>query len=113
MSALVKAIKRLEYANFLIKKKATGDLETFAKKMQLSKRSVKALLSEMRELGAIIKYDRCRKTYYYSEHGEFSISKFMLYGQALTRQEVSKIGRPEELCFSEKATFVLCSEVQK
>jgi len=111
MSTLIKAIRRLEYANFLIKKKATGDLETFAKKMNLSKRSVKSMLSEMREMGAVIKFDRIRKTYYYGEHGEFCISKFMPYGQILTRNEAVNIGKPEELCFSEKATFVLCKEL--
>lgn len=111
MSALVKAIKRLEYANFLIKKKATGDLELFAKKMKLSKRSMAQIIAEMRELGAVIKYDRSRKTYYYGANGEFSISKFMEYGQALPREDAGKIGNPEELCFSEKAIFILCSEL--
>lgn len=111
MSALVKAIKRLEYANFLIKKKATGNLETFAQKMKLSKSSVRDILSQMRELGASIRYDRVRETYYYDENGEFSISKFMKYGEVLTREGALKIGKPEELCFSEKAVFVLCKEL--
>lgn|SRR5690606_29417502 len=111
MAALIKTIRRLEYANFLIKKKATGDLETFARKMKLSKRSVKNMLSEMRELGAKIKYDRTRRTYYYVENGEFCISKFLQYGQVMTKNETAKIGKPEELCFSEKATFVPCEEI--
>ncbi len=108
MSALIRAINRLEYANFLIKKRATGDLETFARKMNLSKRSVKNLLYEMREMGALIQFDRKLRTYYYLENGEFSIPKFMKYGQVLSRDEAAKIGNPEELCFSEKAIFVLC-----
>ncbi len=109
--SLVKAIKRLEYANHLIKKKATGDLETFACKMKLSKSSIRELISQMRELGAIIRYDRGRKTYYYDENGEFSISKFMKYGQVLARDEAEKIGKPEDLCFSEHAVFILCKEL--
>lgn len=109
--SLIKAIKRLEYANFLIKKKATGDPATFARKMNLSKRAVKALIAQMREMGAAIRYDRVRKTYYYAREGEFCISKFMEYGQVLTRNEAAKIGKPEELCFSEKAVFVLCEEI--
>lgn len=110
MAALIKVIKRLEYANFLIRKRATGDLETFARKMKLSTRSIKSMLFEMRELGAKIKYDRNRKTYYYEDDGEFCISKYMRYGQILTREEMSNIGKPDELCFSEKATFVICDE---
>ncbi|MFL9485010.1 hypothetical protein ACI6Q2_19655 [Chitinophagaceae bacterium LWZ2-11] len=108
--SLLKAIKRLEYANFLIKRRATGDLETFARKMNLSKSAVSELLSQMRELGATILYDRKNNTYYYSESGEFSISKFMKYGEILTREEATKIGKIDELCFSEKAIFVVCKD---
>lgn len=111
MSALIKAVRRLEYANFLIRKKATGNLETFARKMNLSKSSVKNLLQQMKELGADIKFDRTRNTYYYTENGEFCIPKFMFYGETLTRAEISKIGRVENLCFSEKAVFVPCEDL--
>lgn len=99
MSPLIKAINRLEYANFLIKKKATGNLETFAGKMKLSKSALRTILSQMRELNASIEYDRLRKTYYYSKEGEFCISKFMNYGQVLTREDAGITGKPEELCF--------------
>lgn len=111
MSALIKSIKRLEYANFLIRKRATGDLETFARKMNLSKSAIKEFLSQMREMGASIGYDRLCRTYYYTEDGEFCISKFMKYGQVLTRSEADKIGQPEELCFSEKVVFVRCKDL--
>lgn len=111
--SLIKAIKRLEYANFLIKKKATGDLETFAKKMNLSTRSVSELISQMREMGAAISYDRQRKSYYYEVSGEFCISRFMKYGQIIPKTDTTEIGKPEELCFSEKAVFVLCSDFIK
>ncbi len=111
MSALVKTIKRLEYVNFLIKKRATGDLETFARKMKLSKRSMAEILAEMREMGASISFDRSKRTYYYAEEGEFCISKFLRYGEVLTRDDATKIGKPEELCFSEKAIFIPCKDV--
>ena len=109
--SIIKAIKRLEYANFLIKKRATGDLNTFARKMKLSKRAMSGLLIEMKDLGAAIQYDRVKKTYFYIENGELCISRFMKYGEILTRQEISEIGKPEDLCFSEKTIFVLCSEL--
>lgn len=85
-------------------------METFARKMKLSTRSVKKLVSDMREMGAGISYDRQRKTYYYTEYGEFCIPKFMKYGQILTRDEAALVGKPEELCFDEKAVFVRCKE---
>ena len=109
--SLLRSIKRLEYANFLIKKKATGDLATFSAKMKLSKSAVKELIQQMREMGAIIAYDRTRKSYYYQEDGEFCISKFMKYGEVLTKDAASNMGRPEDLCFSEKAVFMPCPDV--
>ncbi|SDE19935.1 hypothetical protein [Niabella drilacis] len=109
--SLIKAIKRLEYANYLIKRKASGDLETFARKMNLYRNATKGILSQMRELGATIIYDRQRKTYCYTEDGEFCISRFMKYGDLLTREDACEIGKPEEVCFSEKAIFVLCREI--
>lgn len=108
MSALIKIVNRLEYANYLIKRKATGDLESFAKKMNLSTRAVKMLLFEMRELGACIRYDRIRRTYYYTDHGEFCTSRFVKYGEIISRDQAAQIGKPEELCFSEKEIFILC-----
>lgn len=111
--SLLKVIRRLEYANFLIRKKATGNLETFARKMNLSKSAVKDILYEMRTLGAKIKYNKRRNSYYYEEDGEFCISKFLKYGDVLPKDEASKIGKPEELCFSEKAVFVPCKEIEK
>ncbi len=108
---LVKNIKRLEYANHLIKNRATGDLSSFARKMNLSKRSMADFLSQMKELGAHIKYNRNNKCYYYEESGEMSITKFLKYGDRVGRLEAAKIGMANELCFSESATFVLCKDV--
>ena len=105
----IKFIRRLEYANYLIKHKATGDLTTFSKKMMLSKSAVRDLIGLMREMGAKINYDRFNKSYYYQENGEFCAPKFMLYGEVLHNQQLSALGKPEELCFSESQTFILCN----
>lgn len=105
------SLKRLQFANAMIRKKATGNLETFAKRMNLSKSGLKKLLSEMREMGAPIQYDRLKETYYFTEDGEMCISKFMKYGELITRDELAKIGKPEELCFSVKAIFVPCKDI--
>ncbi len=109
--SLIKMIKRLDYDNFLINKGTTGDLKISAHKMKLSPRAIKDLLFQMRELGALVKYGRARRTYYYLEEGEICVSKFMKYGQVLTKDDITKIGEPEDLCFSEKAVFVLCEDI--
>ncbi len=61
--AILKHIKRLKYIDYLIKRKATGDLENFASKNGLSKRAMSDVLNEMKELCFPIKYDRTRYTY--------------------------------------------------
>lgn len=109
--SLIKNIKRLEYINYLIKKRATGDLETFAKKNNLCKRAMTDFLQQMKDLGADIHYDRTSKTYYYGTNGEMSKCMFMQYGEILSKEDVTNITcKPDELCFSEKAVFVPCKE---
>lgn len=97
----------------MLKTKATDDLETLARKCGMSKRGMTDFLNLARDIGANIKYDRARQTYYYAEDGEITISRFMKYGEVLGRSDMAKIGNPEELCFSEKAIFVLCKEIEK
>lgn len=106
--AILKHIKRLKYIDYLIKKKATGNLENFAKKNGLCKRAMTDVLMDMKELGFPIKYDRTRNTYYYDEKGEMVKQLFVKDGQVLTREEMAAIGRDENLCFSEITIFELC-----
>lgn len=94
----------------MIKKKATGDLEKFANRNGLSKRAMSDVLSEMKELGFPIKYDRFRNTYYYEEMGEMVKNLFIKDGQILSKEQVAKIGKNENLCFSKITVFELCKK---
>lgn len=109
--SLVKTSNRLEFVNYLLKKKTTGDLETFARRNGLSKRAMTDFLRQMKEMGADIRYDRQRRSYYYGRNGEMTSCKFIEYGQALTREEANGVGKPEDLCFSERAVFVPCKDI--
>ncbi|WP_300601759.1 hypothetical protein [Niabella sp.] len=107
---IAKYINRLKYIDYMIKRKATGNLETFAKKNRLSKSSLSEILSEMKGMGFPIKYDRARSSYYYEEEGEMINSLFMKYGEILSREEVKVISPSEKLCFSPAAIFEICRE---
>ncbi len=109
--SLIKFIRRLEYVNFLIKRKATGDLATFSRKNSLSKRAMTDFLQQMKDLGADIKYDRKQRTYYYEKNGEMTKCVFMQYGEVLSMDEAAKICKAEDLCFSENSIFVPCKDV--
>jgi len=109
--ALLKHVKRLKYIDYMIKRKTTGDLEHFAKKNGLSKRAMTDVLSEMKELGFPIKYDRVRHTYYYDEAGEMVKNLFIKDGQILSMEQAAKIGNKEDLCFSEITVFELCKNI--
>ena len=106
--ALLKHIKRMKYIDYMIKRKATGTLEHFANKNGLSKRAMTDVLSEMKELGFPIKYNRVRNTYYYDEAGEMVKNLFIKDGQILSIEQAAKIGRDDNLCFSEITVFELC-----
>lgn len=109
--SFIKYLRRLEFVNYLIKKKATGNLDNFARKNGISKRAMSDFINQLRDMGADIRYDRTRKTYYYSTNGEIVCSKFMEYGEVLTRIETSEVCKVENLCFSEKAIFIPCNNI--
>jgi len=106
--AILKHIRRLKYIDYLIKRKATGDLDSFARRNGLSKRAMTDVLNEMKELGFPIRYDRTRNTYYYEEAGEMVKNLFIKEGQILSKEQVAKIGKDDNLCFSEISVFELC-----
>jgi predicted transcriptional regulator len=105
---ILKHIKRLKYIDFMIKRKATGDLERFAHKNNLSKTTLSEIINDMKELGFPIKYDRQRRTYYYDEEGQMVHALFIRNGQILSREEAAKIDSTDNLCFSEIEVFKLC-----
>lgn len=65
---------RLERIDQLIRIKATGTPTELASKLGISERSVYEYLNLMKELGAPIKFNSYRQSYYYDEEGSFTIS---------------------------------------
>ena len=115
--SLLTYIRRLQFIDFLIKRKATGDLQTFANKNSLSKSHMELVLKEMKGLGFPLKYSRILHTYYYEKEGEMTKSLFVL-GSALSREEMKKIKLENindinNLCYSEKTIFKPCVEKRK
>jgi hypothetical protein len=92
----------------MIKKKATGDLETFARKNGLCKSAMAGVIQEMKELGFPIKFDRTQNTYYYAEDGEMVQTLFIKNGKFLSKEEMAEIGHIDNLCFSQLTVFRLC-----
>lgn len=109
--AILKHIKRLTYIDYMIKKKATGDLGTFAKKNSLCKSAMGGVIQEMKELGFPIRFDRGRNTYYYDEDGAMVQALFVRNDQILSREEAANINPADDLCFSEITVFELCKNV--
>ena len=109
---ILRQIKRLQYIDYVIKRKATGNLETFAEKNRLSKRGLAAILQEMKEMGFPVKYSRQLNSYFYEEEGEMVKCLFIKHGEVLTRQETADIGKQaHNLCFSKVAVFEICENV--
>jgi predicted DNA-binding transcriptional regulator YafY len=61
----LKYLVRLQRADELIRRSATGDSNEFAKKLGISKSQLFVDLKEMKQMGAPIKYCSIRRCYYY------------------------------------------------
>lgn len=103
-------LKRLEFIDFLTRKKATGNLQVFAKKNRLSKNGLLCFLKEMKDLGFPIKYSRALNSYYYEKDGQMVKSLFIANDQILNRSELRNIQNIDvkNICFSKKLAFELC-----
>lgn len=80
--SLSRYLQKLRQLDFLIGKKATGDQKSLARRMQMSRSGLNALLNEMKEIGFPIKYDHIRRTYFYEKNGSMV--------EALFEEELSK-----------------------
>ena len=70
---LFETIDRAERMHGLIKREATGDPQRFADKLRLRRRQFFNVLSALKDLGAEIRYDRNRCTYFYANDFEFQV----------------------------------------
>jgi predicted DNA-binding transcriptional regulator YafY len=70
------AIERLKRIDHLIHIKGTGTPAQLANRIGISERSIYLYLNLMRDLGAPIKFDNYRQTYYYDPDGSFFFSFF-------------------------------------
>lgn len=55
--------------------RGTGNAKDFAQKLGISRATVYEYLKFMQLHGAVIKYDRHRRSYYYKEAGSFALNK--------------------------------------
>lgn len=71
--SLLKYIDRLKRMDNLIRRRATGCADDFARKLQVSPSQLFQDLKEMKELGAPIKFCPMNRTYFYLKEGEFKV----------------------------------------
>ena len=105
-------LKRMEFIDFLIRRKATGNLKTFAGKNRLSKNGLLQVLKEMKEISFPIKYSRSMQSYYYEKDGQMVKTLFIdIEGpKILSREDMRQIKTKNvnNICFSETTVFELC-----
>lgn len=65
--SFLRYLHRLRRMDDLIRRKATGPPEEFARRLGLGRSALMDHLREMRELGAKISYCRARQSYYYKQ----------------------------------------------
>lgn len=82
-------LERLERIDRLIRIKGTGSPAELAARLKMSERNIYQYLNLMRDLGAPIKFDPYRETYYYSEEGQFIVC-FQRFDRGETDDEDKK-----------------------
>lgn len=68
--SLLTYIERFKFIDSLIRRKATGDTNSLAEKLHLSRSATMEIIREMKEAGFPIVFCKKRKTYYYTEEGK-------------------------------------------
>lgn len=66
-------LDRIKRIDKLIYRKATGTSEEFAERVGLCRSALLQYLSELKELGAPVKYCKISQTYYYVENKRFYV----------------------------------------
>lgn len=83
---LIHTLERLKQINELIKNKSTGKPKEFSKKIGISESHLYRCINEIKEMGAPVKFDRKRDTYYYDKSFEIKVN----YSIELISEEESK-----------------------
>lgn len=100
---LFQQIDRMKYIHYLIRTEATGNPNSFAKKLNLSRRQLYYTLEEFNDLGADIKYNRIRETFYYASPFIMNIDVKI---EKLNKTECKKINGGGHLsCLNTKTPF--------
>ena len=73
MQLLFKYLECINRMNDLITMKATGNPDEFSQRLNISRRQLYNDLEMLREIGAEIKYDKYRGSYYYGNSCDIDI----------------------------------------
>ncbi|MFN4286755.1 MAG: hypothetical protein ACK4E8_12435 [Lacibacter sp.] len=68
-----KFIERFKRIDYYIYKRRTGTPKQLADRLEISRSTLLEFIAVMKENGAPIKWDKIKKTYYYSHQGRFNI----------------------------------------
>jgi len=73
----IKAIERLYRMHELILQENTATPDEFAKRLQISRRTLNKIIRHLNDSGIPIQYCRTRLTYYYAQDSKSSILSFL------------------------------------
>jgi len=85
--SFIRYIKKIEFLDSLIRKKATGNQKEFSRKARMSRSTLNEYLNEMKQLNFPIKFDRNLNSYYYEHDGRLVKS---LFEEGMTKEEMKQ-----------------------
>jgi predicted transcriptional regulator len=97
----IKNLERLQKLHHLICSESTGTPSEISNRMFISLRLMHNLLDYLKDYGAVICYDRGRKTYYYKTAFELSVTiSVSTKSNNCTTQIIGKQHKGKELLFA-------------
>lgn len=106
-------IDRINQMNLLLQRSATGSPFEFANRLGVSRTRLYEMIDELRSYGAPITYDRCLRTFYYSE--PFDIRVNMKVSSLDTEEQIRIHGGAEThspCFFSGRSAYTFISGIE-
>ncbi len=105
---MIYQLQRVQKINRMIKSANTGSPKEFADELGISESHFHRYIEELQEMGIPILYSRSRKTYYYENNAELSLSySFKIITEQGAREIIGGVQKIPSLLFFESVQPLL------
>jgi len=106
---MITQLQRVQKINRMIKSARTGSPKEFADELGISESHFYRYIDELQEMGVPIQYSRARRTYYYENNTELSLSySLKIISEKGSKEIIGGAKKNPSLLFYESGRPLLC-----